>query len=290
MNATATPTAVSVPDVRVRRRRGSGLGPGGLLSAGLLGAVLLLAVFGPLIAPQDPDALNLSQAYAGPSAAHPLGQDGNGRDLLSRLIVGAGTALIGPLLVVLAATAAGTALALAAVWYGGWFDAALAWVVDAVFAFPGLLLAILATALFGPGLPAAVVALAIAYIPYMARIVRGAALRERALPYVAALRTQGVRPVLICLRHILPNVAPLIVANATVSFGFAVIDLAALSFIGLGVQIPDADWGAMVGGGLTGILQNHPQESLYAGALIVATVAAANLLGDRITERSEGRV
>ena len=161
--------------------------------------------------------------------------------------------------------------------------------VDAVFAFPGLLLAILATALFGSGLTAAVAALSIAYIPYIARIVRSAALRERSLPYVAALRVQGVHGLWISLRHILPNVAGLIVANATLAFGFALMDLAGLSFIGLGVQPPTADWGAMVGTGMAGVLQQQPQEALYASALIVITVAAVNILGDRLTERSEAR-
>lgn len=284
---TAIPAGVALG--RRRRRTRAGLGVSGWLAVGVLVFVFLLAVLGPLIAPADPNAVNLGQAYGAPSSAHLLGQDSNGRDLLSRLIIGARTALIGPVLVVVASTLAGTALALAAVWFGGWFDATVARVIDAVFAFPGLLLAILATALFGAGLEAAVVALAIAYTPYIARIVRSAAMRERAMPYVAALRVQGLRGVTICLRHILPNVITLIIANATVAFGFALIDLAGLSFIGLGVQAPTADWGAMVGAGVPGILQGYPQESLYASILIVATVGAANMLGDRLTARSEAR-
>ena len=258
------------------------------LMAGL-SSLVLLAVLGPLLAPVDPNAVSLSEAYQDPSAEHLLGTDGNGRDLLARLLVGAQTALLGPFLVVLVSTVLGTALALAAVWFGGWFDQVSVRVMDAVFAFPGLLLAILATALFGAGLTAAIVALAIAYIPYIGRIVRSAALRERNLPYVAALRVQGVRGLLISLRHILPNIAGLIVANATLAFGFALMDLAGLSFIGLGVQPPTADWGATVGTGMSGILQGHPDEALFASALIVITVAAVNVLGDRLTERSEAR-
>lgn len=251
--------------------------------------VFLLAAVGPLLTSADPNALDLSQAYGAPSLDHLLGQDASGRDLLTRLVFGARTALVGPALVVVASTLAGTVLALAAVWFGGWFDSVVARVSDALFAFPGLLLAILATALFGAGLTAAAVALSISYTPYLARIVRSAALRERGMPYVAALRVQGLRGVGICLRHILPNIATLIVANATLTFGFALIDLAGLSFIGLGVQAPTADWGAMAGEGVPGIMQRYPQESLYAGVLIVATVAAANLLGDRLTARAEAR-
>lgn len=272
-----------------RLRRSGSLGASGRIAAGVLVAIVLLAVLGPLLAPVDPNAVSLSEAYQDPSAGHLLGTDGNGRDLLARLLIGAQTAMLGPFLVVLVSTVLGTALALAAVWFGGWFDQVSVRVMDAVFAFPGLLLAILATALFGAGLTAAIAALAIAYIPYIGRIVRSAALRERNLPYVAALRVQGVRGLLISLRHILPNIAGLIVANATLAFGFALMDLAGLSFIGLGVQPPTADWGATVGTGMWGILQGHPDEALFASALIVITVAAVNVLGDRLTERSEAR-
>jgi peptide/nickel transport system permease protein len=273
-----------------RRRRWSalrGVGVGGWVSLAVLACLLLVAAVGPLLTGEDPNAVDLSYAYAAPSGDHPLGRDANGRDLLARLIYGARTALIDPLVLVLVATFLGTVLALAAVWYGGWFDSLVSRCVDAIFAFPGLLLAILATALFGAGLTAAVVALAIAYTPYLTRIIRSAALQERALPYVAALRVQGARSIVICIRHILPNIAPIVIANGTLSFGYALMDLAALSFIGLGVQPPTADWGAMVSDGVPGIIQHYPQESIYASILIVASVAAANLLGDRIVGRRE---
>ncbi|MEU0598126.1 ABC transporter permease [Streptomyces sp. NPDC006393] len=270
-------------------RRTRSIGTSGWVAIALVGLVFCCAALAPLLAPHDPNALDLSGAYQGSSGAHPLGTDASGRDLLSRLVHGSRTALIGPFLVVVVSTVLGTVLALAAVWFGGWFDQMVVRVVDAVFAFPGLLLAILATALFGSGLTAAVAALSIAYAPYIARIVRSAALRERALPYVAALRVQGVHGARIALRHILPNVGGLIVANSTLAFGFALMDLAGLSFIGLGVQPPTSDWGAMVGTGMAGVLQQRPQEALFAGALIVITVGAVNLLGDRLTERWEAR-
>ncbi|MGW1510603.1 ABC transporter permease [Streptomyces sp. NPDC002394] len=273
-----------------RRTRGTrGLGLSGLVALGLLGLVVCCALLAPVVSLQAPNAVDLSGAYQGSSGAHLLGTDVSGRDLLSRLVHGSRTALVGPFLVVVVSTLLGTVLALAAVWFGGWFDQMTVRVVDAVFAFPGLLLAILATALFGSGLPAAVVALSLAYVPYIARIVRSAALRERNLPYVAALRVQGVHGLRIALAHLLPNVSGLIVANATLAFGFALMDLAGLSFIGLGVQPPTSDWGAMVGTGTAGVLQQHPQEALYAGALIVITVGAVNTLGDRLTERWEAR-
>jgi peptide/nickel transport system permease protein len=158
-------------------------------------------------------------------------------------------------------------------------------ILDVTFAFPGVLLAILAVALFGAGLPAAIIALTIAHMPYIARVVRGAALRERGLPYVEALRVQGFSAFRICARHLLPNLASLIVAQATVSFGYVVVDLAAVSFLGLGVQPPAADWGVMVAGGEPSILQGYPEQSLYAGIMIVITVCAFTILGERLADR-----
>lgn len=271
-------------------RRAGWLGVSGYLAVAVLAVIVIIALLAHVLAPQDPDAVDLSAAYQGSSAAHLLGTDASGRDLLSRLLIGSQTALLGPLVVVVASTILGIAIALTAVWYGGWLDQLTVRVIDAIFAFPGLLLAILATALFGMGLWAAVIALSIAYIPYIARIVRSAALRERSMPYVAALRVQGVRGFVIAMRHILPNVSGLVVANATLSFGFSLMDLAGLSFIGLGVQPPTADWGAMVGSGMAGVMHGQPQEALYASIFIVCTVAAVNVLGDRLTERSEARL
>ncbi|MGW4823415.1 ABC transporter permease [Streptomyces sp. NPDC004227] len=290
MSATAAVRRIGARKAGRRTTRGTGgIGVSGWVALALLGLVVCFAVLAPLLSPQAPNAVNLSGAYQSSSGAHLLGTDASGRDLLSRLVHGSRTALIGPFLVVVISTLLGTVLALAAVWFGGGFDQLVVRVVDAVFAFPGLLLAILATALFGSGLTAAVVALSIAYVPYIARIVRSAALRERNLPYIAALQVQGVHGLRIALGHILLNVGGLIVANATLAFGFALMDLAGLSFIGLGVQPPTSDWGAMVGTGMAGVLQQHPQEALFASALIVITVGAVNMLGDRLTERWEAR-
>jgi peptide/nickel transport system permease protein len=272
---------------RRRRLAPTGLGVGGQVAFWALVVIAIGALVGPLLVTTDPNAVNLGYPYEPPGTYFPLGSDASGRDLLARLVWGARTALLGPLFVVAIATVIGTLLALTAVWYGGWVDALAVRCIDAIFAFPGILLAILGTALFGAGLKSAVVALSIAYLPYVARVVRGAALQERNLPYVAALRVQGLRGFTISARHILPNVTPLIVANATLSFGYALIDLAALSFIGFGVQAPTADWGAILGGGMSGILQGHPNEALFASLLIAVTVAAVNTLGDRLVIRSE---
>ena len=128
------------------------------------------------------------------------------------------------------------------------------------------------------------------HTPYIARVLRGAALRERARDYVAACEVQGLSAVAICARHLIPNLMPLIVAQATLTFGYAMVDFAAISFIGLGVQPPTADWGVMVASGQSGVLQGYPLESLTAGLCIVFVVVAVNLLGERLAaNEGEGR-
>ena len=166
--------------------------------------------------------------------------------MLSRLLAGAQSSMLGPLAVVVGALVIGTALAVIAAWRRGAVDAFIGSGLDILFAFPGILLAVLAAAVFGAGLWAAVISLAIAYMPYVARVLRGAALKERSQPYVAALEVQGASATTICLRHIVPNIMPLIVAQATILFGYAMVDLAAVSFLGLGVQPPAPNWGVMI--------------------------------------------
>ncbi|WP_309065551.1 ABC transporter permease [Microbacterium sp.] len=289
MTAPALPVIAAVAPRRRRTARLAGLGVSGAVALWTLVLIGLVAVIGPLVVQRDPNAVDLGYAYSPPSGWFPLGADASGRDILTRLVFGAQSALVGPLFVVAIAAVLGIILGLVAVWFGGWVDALVVRLIDAIFAFPGILLAILATALFGAGLTAAVLALSIAYLPYIARVVRSAALRERNLPYIAALRVQGLTGFVISLRHILPNITGLVVANATLCFGWALIDLAALSFIGFGAQPPAADWGAMVGGGMAGVLQGAPNEALAASAVIVITVAAVNTLGDRLVTRSENR-
>jgi peptide/nickel transport system permease protein len=250
----------------------------------VIGIAITIAIFGTAIAPHDPNASNLNDAYFGPRGGYPLGFDGQGRDLLSRLLAGARTSILGPAAVVLIALVAGVVLAILAAWRGGWIDS-----TDILFAFPAILLAVLAAAVFGPSLTAAVLALAVAYTPYVSRVLRSAAVRERAREYIAAAEVQGLSAWTICGRHLVPNVAPLIVSQGTLLFGYAMVDLAAVSFIGLGVQPPQSDWGVMVATGQPGVLQGYPAESLSAGLCIVAVVVAVNLLGERLSERNEER-
>jgi peptide/nickel transport system permease protein len=250
---------------------------------------LLMALFGDALAPHDPNESDLNNAYLGPAPGHPLGFDGQGHDLLSRLLAGARTSIFGPAAVIAISLVAGVILAIVAAWRGGWLDSAISVALDILFAFPAILLAVLAAAVFGPGLTAAVLALAVAYTPYIARVLRSAAVRERAREYIAAGEVQGLSALTICARHLVPNVMPLIVAQGTLLFAYAMVDLAAISFIGLGVQGTQADWGVMVHSGQPGVLQGYPEESFAAGLAIVVVVVAVNLLGERLAQRNQER-
>ncbi|NRQ37383.1 ABC transporter permease [Nonomuraea sp. NN258] len=268
-----------------------GLAPGGgtpVAAGAVVALIVLAAAAAPLIAPYDPEAVDPLAVYQGSSAAHWLGTDDVGRDILSRLLHGARLSLLAPALVTLVAGVAGTALAVSAAWLGGWYDRAISGLLDVVFGFPGLVLAVVGAAMFGPGLWVAVATLSIAYLPYVARVVRAAALRELALPYVAALDMLGMSAWRICLRHVLPNLAPLILVQVTTSFGYTMLDIAAFSFIGLGTQPPTPEWGLMVANGSAGILAGRVEQSLFAGLAIAVFVVAYNLLGTALSRRVLG--
>jgi peptide/nickel transport system permease protein len=262
-------------------------GPVGIASAAVLAAATFAALFGPLLAPYDPNLPNLSLAWVGPVGGHLLGYDFEGRDVASRLLAGAQSAMLGPLVVVAISVPTGTLVAVTAAWRRGVSDAVVSSGLNVLFAFPGILLALLATAVFGAGLPAAVLALSAAYLPYVARVLRGAALRERSQPYIAALEVQGAPATSICLWHLIPNIAPLILAQATILFGYAMVDLAAISFLGLGVQPPTANWGVMIAENQAGILQGYPLPALAASVCIVVVVIAVNVLGERLYEQAQ---
>lgn len=265
------------------------LGVPGVAAAALLAVVLTVTLLAPVLAPYDPDQPDLFNSLGGSSAAHPLGGDALGRDVLSRLMWGARTTLSGPVLIICLSTVVGTALAVTAAWAGGKVDAVVSRLLDVLFAVPGIVFALITVAVLGPGVTGVVLGLAVAYTPYVARVVRSAALRERNMPYVAATWVQGRSAFAICVRHLLPNLRPIIVAQSVSALGFAVIDLAAISFLGLGVQPPTADWGLMVKSGLDSATRGQPLEALGAGLLIVLVVAAVIVLGDRLGKEGDQR-
>ncbi|MEB4615066.1 ABC transporter permease [Leucobacter sp. M11] len=276
------------PNAGIRQRFGRllrGLGPLGCVAASFIVLVLLAAILAPLIATHDPEVGSVARRFQGPSAEHWFGTDQAGRDLFSRIVWGARSSLIGAAAIVLITSVLGTGLALIASWRGGWVDALISRVLDVLFSFPNLLLAIILVAVFGKGLWPCVIALAVAYVPYTARVIRSVAMRERGMPYVRSPQLQGIGGPTIVIRHLVPNVAPQVLTGATINFGYAMIDLAALSFLGLGVQQPAADWGLMVATGKEALLQGHLAESFIAGGCIVLTVAAFGYLGERLGGR-----
>jgi peptide/nickel transport system permease protein len=279
-----------VDETQARRRsplkRLQDTGVTGMVSALVLLVALTAAFIGPYVTPSDPNLPDLSLDFVSPSGGHVLGYDFQGRDVFSRLLAGAQSSLLGPLMVVTIGIVTGVVLALVSTWRGGALDAVISAALNILFAFPAILLAVLATAVFGAGLTAAALALAVAYTPYVARVLRGAALRERNRPYVAALEVQGASATAICLPHRLPTMGSLIVAQATIPFGYAMVDLAAISFLGLGVQPPAANWGVMIAENQQGIPQGYPLPALAAGSAIVLVVIAVNLLGERLFEQA----
>ncbi|MFY9916038.1 MAG: ABC transporter permease [Nocardioidaceae bacterium] len=274
---------------RFERLRAFGGGWLFLGSCVVLVGFVVLAAAAPLVAPYAPDNTDLLNSLGPPSAQHWLGTNQVGQDTLSRIFYGSRTSLIGPLAVVVISTVCGVLLGLWAGWRGGWIDAGLSRIFDMMFAFPGLLVAILAVALFGKGLFAPVVAMAIAYTPFVARLVRSLVLQAKARPYVAAYRVQGFGPVHIAVRRLLPNIAPTVLAQSTLNFGYALLDLAALSFLGLGIQPPTADWGGMINESRGAVLAGEPLSAVAPALAIVIVVVAFNIVGEELADRISGR-
>lgn len=268
--------------VRIRRRRWAVN-----LSLGWMVLLILLAFLGPLIAPYDPMALDLTNMYAGPSLAHPFGTDETGRDIFSRALTAIPSTLAGPFFVVVGSAVIGTIFALVAAWFGGLTDTSISRGFDILFAFPGLIMAILVTAMFGANFWAPVVALIIAFVPVFGRILRTRAIRERNLPYVASLMVQGQSRFVIAVKHILPNLFPVLAVQGAVAFSYALLDLAAISYLGLGPQPPAADWGLMIAQGQNGILAGRPEQAVILSVLVLVTVLAMNAIGDALSERFE---
>lgn len=258
------------------------------LSLAFVVLVVVCAIFGSLIAPKDPDAQDLLVGVSPPGGEYWLGTDDLGRDVFSRTIVGAQTAIMGPILIALGAMLIGNALGLLAGYKGGWLDAGILRWVDLTYALPGLLVAIVIVGVLGGGYFVAVALLILLMSPYDTRIVRGATLEQRHLPYVEAARTLGLPARRIMTRHIWPNLLPFVVANTFLTFAFALVTLSALSFLGLGVGPGTADWGRMLSESRT-LLFDNPAAALAPGVMIVLTAASMNLIGDWYYERLSDR-
>ncbi|MFE1168365.1 ABC transporter permease [Nocardiopsis sp. NPDC058789] len=283
-----TPTSA----VTANTTRAGARGSGGVVlwtSAGFLVTVVLAAVFAPLVAPADPNAIDFGDIWAPPGADHWLGTDQMGRDLLSRVVHGARESLLGPLLLLLLASVLGVAMGTLAAWRRGWVDVLLARVTDVMYAFPGLLFVVLVIAVFGSGMTTAVVALGLAFTPIIAKFTRSVALAECAKPYIDAYRVQGVSGLVICLRYLIPNMAPALLGYLVVLFGEGLMSLATLSFLGFGAQPPSSEWGLMVQEGQSALIQGVLWPALVPGAAIALVVVAFNIVGVRVADRLNSR-
>jgi peptide/nickel transport system permease protein len=275
-------------ETRTLRTRSRLPSPVLILAFLVVGIVAVCAILGSAIAPHDPAAQDLLGSLSPPSRAHLLGTDDLGRDIFSRTIAGARTAVIGPLIIALGAMVIGNLLGLWAGYRGGWVDSTIMRAADLVYALPALLVAIVVVGVLGGGYFRAVALLVVLYAPFDTRIVRGATLEQRSRPYVEAARTLGLPRRRIMFGHIWPNVLPVAVANATLAFAFSLVSLASLSFLGLGVGPGTADWGRMLSESRT-LLFDNPAAAVAPGIAIVITAASVNVIGDWLFERLSDR-
>lgn len=272
--------------VGAAKRSPSPLGAGGWIAGGLLASIVVTVIVGPLLWPIDANATNLVSKFTGPTAEHPLGTDEFGRDLLGRLLLGGRLSLLGAMLVVLGTTTIGFMAGAVAASRGGRVDAFVSRSIDALLAIPGLVLALGVVGTLGRSFPHLVLVLILTGWPWYARVYRGLVLRELALPYIAAARALGATEWRVLRRHVAPNIFGPTLVLATIDFGNAVLGLASLSFLGLGVQPPQAEWGAMMNGSWAGF-QAHPWPVMAPGILISITVLAINVLGDALRDRAD---
>ncbi len=283
-NGQSTLRRIQTP--RPRRLRQN---PTAWVGALLLAAAVCLSLAAPILAPYNPTAADPPNQLLRPSPAHPAGTDLFGRDVWSRLLWGGRLSLAAGILAVTLAALPGSLLGLLAGYSGGWLDALLMRLVDMLLAFPSLLLALALVAWLGPGLVSAALAVGLAGIPRFARVVRSATLGVRSELYIEAARVVGCRPGRILLRHVAPNVRGVVIVLSSLELGYALLNIGALSFLGLGAQPPTPEWGAMLAEGRT-LLRDAPWVATAPGLAITLTVLAFNLLGDAMRDALDPRM
>lgn len=271
----------------LRRLLGNISGAFGLLVVLLFVIVALLGAAG--LTPYPPDQQTVQDRLQGPSANYLMGTDLFGRDVASRVMSGAANSLRVAVVSVALSGIIGTALGVIAGFAGGWIDNAIMRVMDVLFAFPALLLALVVVTVLGPGLTNATLAIAVVYMPIFARVARGPVLSVKEMEFVLAARCLGQRPAVVLLTHVLPNtLAPLIV-QVSLALSWALLTEAALSFLGLGTQPPAASWGVMLAES-RGIAERAPWLMIYPGIAIMLGVLGFNLLGDGLRDVLDPRM
>lgn len=249
----------------------------------ILGLFLLAGILAPVIAPRDPNEVDLAADLLGPGPQHLLGTDNLGRDVFSRLLYGARSTLGLAIPIALTVTAIGVVVGLAAGYFGGWIDAVVSALLNALFALPGLVLTLAILAMLGPGRLSLFAALIASGWVSFARIVRGPVLVTRESGFVESARAIGASDLRIIRRHVLPNIVGPILVLATLDLGTVVLSIAALSFLGLGERPPAAEWGSMLNDGRV-YFRLHPHLMVLPGICIFLLVLGANLLGDSLRD------
>jgi peptide/nickel transport system permease protein len=262
---------------RVRRRLM------GVTGAAILGFLILTAVVGPFIVPYDPQSIEFS-AFQKPSLEHPFGTDKLGRDVFTRIIYGARISLGIGIAATAMASIGGTLLGVVSAYFGGWVDYLIQRLVEVVMSFPALILLIILSAALGPSIRNVILILGIAAIPIMSRLVRSIVLSEKQQPYIEAARSLGANNRRILFMHILPSTLPLAGILASLSLGIMILAEAALSFLGLGVPVPNPSWGADMSGNARDYFQQAPWLAVFPGLAISLTILGANLVGEAVRD------
>ena len=256
-----------------------------VIPVALLLIIVLAGFFAPLLAPNDPNFVDLSHKLQGPSAQFPLGTDQLGRCLLSRLLFGTQVSLSLALLIVTACVSIGLVLGSLAGYTGGKVDGIIMRICDAILAIPSLILAISLIAIWGAGWKQMAIALIIVQSVYYTRFIRGMVVNLKQQTYVVAARIMGTSPVRMMTRHIIPNLLPSLFIVVTLEIGWVIMDISALSFLGLGVQSPTPEWGAMINEGKT-FIRSHPRLIIAPGVIILCVVALLNIIGETLGDKN----
>ena len=280
MSGARSPALIALDRFRTR--------PAAVFGFVVVAAFVLIAVAAPLVAPYDPVATSWTAIRKAPSLQHLMGTDENGRDVLSRVVFGARASLLAGVVSVLIAAGVGVPVGLLAGFAGGWVDGVIGRVVDAMLACPFLILAIALAAFLGPSLTNAMIAIGITAAPIFVRVARGATMDAATHDYVEAARATGNPPWRVALRHVLPNIVPPVLVQATLAIAAAIIAEASLSFLGQGQQPPAPSWGSMLNSAQR-FLDQAPWLAVFPGAAIFLAVLAFNLVGDGLRDALDPR-
>lgn len=257
--------------------------PSGLFSLVFILLMLMVAITGPIWVPYGVNAVDISKMLLGPSSEHLFGTDELGRDIFTRVVLASGVSMQVSIASVAIALTLGATAGMLSGYFGRWADAILMRVVDVMFAFPVLLLALAVVAILGPGVNTVIIAIAVVYTPIFARIARSATVAVVQEPYIKASQVTGARASRILLQHVLPNIAAPLIVQTSVSLAFAILSEAALSFLGLGAQPPEPTWGRMLFDAKGYLLQAW-WMAVLPGIIVLLTVLSFNLLGDSLRD------